>query len=204
MLNPDGTRAEEIGGSIFTATPSFDGGLGFPDAIDGGTSSLPSGSYPFTLNAKSIGGAAPQSAQTTVTVISPGVSVQGVPRVTKKRGIIGRSKLALWGVDPSLNGRTLYGHITSGDLVGEVRHFRAGVADADPCTPVNVPGKVKLLARKAGFRQYIRFSDTKKFKRSRDIPVLSMEIEVNAKGRATVGPTLDAVKRGAPYTSITR
>ena len=187
LLNRDGTRAEEIGGSLFTPTPSFDGGLDFPDAIDGGTASLPPGSWPFTLNATSIGTPVPQSAQTTVTAISPGVSVQGVPRVTKKRGIIGRSKLALWGVDPSLNGRTIYGHITRVTSSARSSSFRAGVADADPCTPVNVPGKVKLLARKAGFRQYVRFSDTKKFKRSRDIPVLSMEIEVNAKGRARSG-----------------
>lgn len=85
---------------------------------------------------------------------------------------------------------------------GEVTHFAAGVASADPCAPVKVAHKTRLLVRKAGFPVTIRFTDTKRFKRRHDLPQLALDLDVNARGRARVLPTYDAVKRGVPAPSV--
>jgi hypothetical protein len=203
VLNDDGTRARESAGAdgyVKTSAPTWDGSAELPAAFGGFPGrALPPGAYPFTLRATSVATTQPLTAQTSITLVQPGVTVQGVPRLTKKRGIVGRSRLTLWGVDPALNGRPLYGHILRDEMGREVKRFRAGVADADLCSPLAVPRKVKLLSRKAGIVQTIRFTDTKNFTAGRDIPHLSLEVHVNIRnGRTKVEPTFDATRRGVP------
>jgi hypothetical protein len=201
VIQPDGTRQDgSVNKFVFARTPAWDAPATLPPAFDGFPGGeLAPGAYPFTLTATTVTSQPVQSAQTAITIVQPGVTVEGLPRIKRKRGIVGRSRVTLWGVDPALNGRMLYGHILRDEMGREVKRFRAGVADADPCSPLAVPAKVKLLSRKAGDVQTIRFTDTKKFKRSRDIPHLSIEMHVNLRnGRTKVEPTFDATRRGVP------
>lgn len=196
VIADDGTRSNDFTDTLLTGSSAWDGAADLPMAFYGPGGELPPGAWPFTMRASLSDPSAPVAAETSITIVQPGVTVNGLPRV-KKRRIVGRSQLTLWGVDPALNGRKLYGHILRNEASGEVKRFPAGVASADPCAPVSVPGKVKLLSRKAGAVQTVRFTDTKRFKRARDIPHLSFEMKVNLKnGRTKAEPTFDATRRG--------
>jgi hypothetical protein len=203
-MNEDGSRSESSAGSAeaVAGATAWDGQATLPDAVDFLGAQVPPGAWPFTLLARSnatdaAGNLVEISAQTATTVVQPGVTVAGLPRI-KRRGIVGRSRLTLWGVDPALNGRRLYGHVLRSEAGGQLRSFPAGVADADPCTPVQVPRRVLLLAKRGGFSQWIRFTDTKRYSRAHDMPVLSFRLLVDAKGRTEVQLGRDAVYAGAP------